>query len=147
MVYRSWFFTWLLRMRHRVGQGWYQLWHWVQFLWVRPTLPRSLTPATPPTLPRWRRWLRQLLEKLNRFPRLPAAPPVESLPQAPTRTALPVVAPAPVLPEPTLEVDSVSEGYEPHWLERLLHGLDQVLYFWEEKIRNFWYWLQGFWNG
>ncbi|MEN9217472.1 MAG: hypothetical protein Q6J33_00530 [Gloeomargarita sp. DG_2_bins_126] len=147
MVYRSWFFTWLLRMRHRVGQGWYQIWQWLRLVWVRPVSAPPLAPATPPSLPRWRRWLQQLLAQLSRFPRLRAAPKVEQLPGAPTVTALPVVIPAPVLPEPTLEVASVSEGYEPHWLERLLQWLDQVLYVWEEKIRSFWHWLRGFWTG
>ncbi|APB32708.1 hypothetical protein GlitD10_0397 [Gloeomargarita lithophora Alchichica-D10] len=147
MVYRSWFFLWLLRVRHRVGQGWYQLGQWLQLVWLRPAPPPALAPATPPALPRWQRWLKQLLQQLSRFPLLRAAPPVEQLSGAPTMTALPVVLPAPVLPEPTLEVASVVAGYEPHWLELFLQWLDRTFYLWEQKIREFWHWLRGFWTG
>lgn len=147
MVYRSWFVTWLLRMRYRVGQGWYQLWQWCRWVGLRPVATPTLTPATPPALSRWQRWLKQLWQQLSRFPLLGAAPKVEQLPSAPTMIALPVVQPAPVLPEPTWEVESVAEGYEPHWLERFLQWLDQTLCAGEQKIRDFWHWLRGFWAG
>jgi hypothetical protein len=147
MVYRSWFVTWLLRLRHRVELGFYQLWQWVRLFGLRPTSPPPLAPATPPPVSRWQLWLQNLVQQLSRLPLLRAAPKVEQLPGAPTMTALPVVVPPTILPEPTLEADAVSEGYEPHWLERILEWLDQVLYAWEEKIRNFWHWLRGFWAG
>ncbi len=147
MVYRSWLITWLLRIRHRVGQGWYQLWQWFRWVGSRPGSPPTLIPATAPALSRWQRWLQQLRQQLSRFPLLRAAPPIEQLPGTPDLTALPIVPVAPVLPEPTLEVESVAEGYEPHWLERFLQWLDQMLYDWEQKIRNFWHWFRGFWLG
>jgi len=147
MVYRSWFITWLLQMPQRLRQGWYRLWRWLRWLWLRPMVPLSLRPATPPVMPWWQRWLQKLWEQLSRFPLLRAAPPVEPLPGAPEPPTLPMVPIAPVLPEPTLEVTSTPEGYEPHWLERLLQWLDQVFYFWEQKIRDLWHWLRGFWSG
>gem|GEM_PF-4713143 len=147
MVYRSWLITWLLQVPHRLRQGWYQLWQWLRWMRWRPEAPPSLTPATPPPLPWWRRWWQQLLQQLRRFPLLRGAPPRESLPSTPEPPPLPLVPVAPVLPEPIVEVPSVAEGYEPHWLEQLLQWLDRVFYFWEQKIQGFWHWLRGFWCG
>ncbi|MCS7031437.1 MAG: hypothetical protein NZL92_07900 [Gloeomargarita sp. SKYG116] len=148
MVYRSWLLTWLLGIQHRLGQGWHQLWQWLRWLWFRPPAPpalatSTLTTASPPK-PSWRQWLQKLWQKLRRFPLLGAAPKPESLPGATPARPLPIIAPSPVLPEPTLEVPSVVESYEPHWLEQLLRWLDETLYFWECKLRDFWHWLRGF---
>lgn len=147
MVYRSWLLTWLLRWQQRLGQGWYQLWHWLRWLWLRPPSPPALATSTPTATsskPGWWQWLKQLWRKLRRFPLLGGAPKHESLPGATPPPNLPVVLPAPVLPEPTLEVPSVVESYESHWLEQLLRWLDETLYFWECKLRDFWHWLRGF---
>jgi len=147
MVYRSWLITWVLQMSQRLRQGWVHLWQWFRWMRLRPVPPPTLTPATPPAVPWWQCWLKKLWEQLSRFPLLRGAPPVEQLPGTSEAPALPIVPVAPVLPEPTLEVASVAEGYEPHWLERFLQWLDQVFYFWEQKIRDFWHWLRGFWCG